>query len=73
MEENAQVQDQLNEKINELNQQIKEKDIEISAYKNAISNISFTFNNDKKINSDEIEFDMLKALNTDLDDDVKMG
>lgn len=61
LEENAQVQDQHNEKINELNQQIKEKDIEISAYKNAISNISFTFNNDGKINPKDFDISSITS------------
>lgn len=52
---------QLRETISELESQIKVKDIELEAYKNAISNISFTFNNDGKINPKDFDISSITS------------
>ena len=61
LEETEHILAERNSIIDELESQIKVKDIEISAYKNAISNISFTFNNDGKINPKDFDISSITS------------
>lgn len=63
--------EELESQIKELNQKLKEQDIEISAYKNAIANISFTFNNDGKINPKEFNINDYIANEEKINEDKK--
>lgn len=71
LKENEHILAERNSKINELESQIKVKDIEIEAYKNAISNISFTFNNDGKINPKEFNINDYIANEEKINEDKK--